>query len=69
MTGAFLDLPPFTPPEGEAILSAIAQAISGYEAIYDVARSTEIRAAVRERLMILYSVRTAFAEAIANWFE
>ena len=63
---AFLALPPFTPAEGEEILSAIAQAISGFESVLEVARATEIRAAVRQRLLVLYSCRTAFAEALMN---
>lgn len=65
-SGPFLALPPFTKPEGEAILSAIAQAIAGYENILTVSRAPAMREAIGERVAALWSVRTAFAEAIQN---
>jgi hypothetical protein len=66
MTDPFLDLPQFTPEEGVAISDAVKSAIAVYEGMLNLAQSAELRGTLSHRLLILYSCRTAFDEAILN---
>jgi hypothetical protein len=63
---SFVTLPHFTVEEAEAIRDAIENAVIATESMLTVATAPENRAVLAERLMLLWSVRIAFAEAVPN---